>query len=46
MRLILARILYSFDLELVDKDQDWFDQKVYVLRDKPALKVYLTPVSR
>lgn len=46
MRLILARILYNFDLELVDKDKDWFDQKGYVLRDKPALPVYLTPVSR
>ncbi|KAL8380753.1 hypothetical protein RB595_005166 [Gaeumannomyces hyphopodioides] len=46
MRLILARLLYSFDLELVDKDKDWFDQKCYVLRDKPALNVYLTPVSR
>ncbi|KAL8413125.1 hypothetical protein RB596_009612 [Gaeumannomyces avenae] len=46
MRLILARLLYSFDLELVDKDKDWFDQKTFVLRDKPALNVYLTPVSR
>jgi len=45
MRLILARILYAFDLELVNKDVDWFDQKVGTLWEKPPLPVYLTPVS-
>ena len=44
MRLILARILYAFDLELVNKDVDWFDQKVGTLWEKPPLPVYLTPV--
>lgn len=46
MRLILARILYAFDMELVDKGVDWLDQKVGVLWEKPPLRVYLTPVTR
>lgn len=45
MRLILARILYSFDMELADKDLDWLDQKVGVLWVKKALPVFLTPVK-
>lgn len=47
MRLILARILWAFDLRLADDSRDWLrDQKVYTLWDKPALNVYLTPVDR
>lgn len=44
MRLILARILYNFDMELVDKNLDWFEQKAGVLWRKKPLPVYLTPV--
>ncbi len=44
MRLILAKILFNFDLELADPNLKWMDQKVYTLWSKPELNVYLTPV--
>lgn len=45
MRLILARILWNFDLELSGASRGWLDeQKVYTLWDKGVLDVYLTPV--
>ncbi|KAK3385593.1 cytochrome P450 [Podospora didyma] len=46
MRLILARILFNFDMHLVDGGKDWLDQPAYVLWDKHPLDVYLTPVER
>ncbi|KAK0724599.1 putative cytochrome P450 monooxygenase [Lasiosphaeris hirsuta] len=46
MRLILAKIIFNFDMEYVDTDKDWLDQKIFLLWDKPALNVYLTPVVR
>ncbi|KAH8880867.1 cytochrome P450 [Thozetella sp. PMI_491] len=45
MRLILARLVYNFDIQLVDERQDWLDQKVYLLWNKLPLQVYLTPVN-
>ncbi|KAK6193713.1 hypothetical protein LQW54_012183 [Pestalotiopsis sp. IQ-011] len=47
MRQILARILFSFDLEFVNRGLDWLHmdyQKSYFLWDKPTMEVYLTPV--
>ncbi|TPX17045.1 uncharacterized protein E0L32_012302 [Thyridium curvatum] len=44
MRLILAKILYNFDMRLADPNFNWLDQKAYLLWNKPALNVYLTPV--
>ncbi|KAL1870738.1 hypothetical protein Daus18300_005058 [Diaporthe australafricana] len=47
MRQILARVLFKFDLELVDPGLDWLApgfQKAYFLWDKPPLEIYLTPV--
>ncbi|KAL1644258.1 hypothetical protein SLS61_008860 [Didymella pomorum] len=47
MRLILAKILFHFDLELVQPGQDWMSgQRVFALWEKPALEVRLTPVVR
>jgi len=47
MRLILAKVLFSFDLELVDKGQEWMEgQRVYTLWDKPSLFVRAHPVKR
>ncbi|KAK0376629.1 cytochrome P450 [Colletotrichum limetticola] len=47
MRLILARILFSFDLKLADEGSDWIKgQKVYIVWQKPSLNVYLKPVKR
>ncbi|KAF2101263.1 cytochrome P450 monooxygenase [Rhizodiscina lignyota] len=40
MKLILARIIFNFDLQLVDKELKWMEQqKVYVLWQKPELMV-------
>ncbi|KAF6814030.1 cytochrome P450 [Colletotrichum sojae] len=45
MRLILARILFSFDLKLSDGSRGWTEgQKAYIVWQKPSLNVYLTPV--
>lgn len=44
LKLILARILYNFDMELVDPDEDWMDQKAFFIWTKPPLNIYLTPV--
>ena len=46
MRLILARIIYNFDMRLVDESLKWLDQQTYVLWNKPKLEVYLTPVRQ
>ncbi|KAF2478053.1 cytochrome P450 monooxygenase-like protein [Lindgomyces ingoldianus] len=46
MRLILTKVLWNFDLELVDRERDWFDQKVFTLWDKPPLMVKLKLVER
>lgn len=39
----MAKILFNFDMELADKNLAWMPHKVYLLWDKPALEVYLTP---
>lgn len=39
MKLILARIVYNFDFDLIDTELDWMDQKVYLLWVKPELMV-------
>jgi hypothetical protein len=44
MRLILARILYNFDMRLADKSKEWMkNQQTFSLRDKPKLWVHLIP---
>ena len=45
MRLILARIIYNFNMELGDKSEDWLDQNIYILWQKRPLSVILTPVD-
>ncbi|KAI0889808.1 cytochrome P450 [Annulohypoxylon maeteangense] len=37
MRLLLSKVIFNFDLELCDKSEDWFDQKIYVLWAKKPL---------
>lgn len=39
MKLILARIIYNFDLELVDNKSNWLGQEVYGLWRKRPLMV-------
>ncbi|KAL4970623.1 cytochrome P450 [Aspergillus stella-maris] len=42
MRVILARVLWNFDLELLPVSDGWEKQKVYTLWDKGPLMVRLT----
>lgn len=47
MRLILARLLWNFDLELQSKCKNWIaEQKTYTLWEKGNLDVKLKPVKR
>jgi hypothetical protein len=42
----MAKVLFNFDLELVDKSTDWMKgQKVFTLWKKPSLMVRLHPVQ-
>ena len=44
MRLILARIIFNFDLKLADDSKDWMrKQKIFFLWEKGPLNVYLEP---
>ncbi|KAF4170046.1 hypothetical protein CNMCM6936_005191 [Aspergillus lentulus] len=42
MRVILARVLWSFDLELCKDSRDWKDQKVFVICERGSLMCKLT----
>jgi hypothetical protein len=42
IKLVLARIIYNFDMELVDKNSDWMrNQKVYIIWRKSELLIKL-----
>lgn len=44
LRLILARIIFNFDLELAPDSQGWADdQELFSFWNKPALNVYFKP---
>ena len=44
MRLIAAKMLYSFDIELCPESDTWSDQYTYILWEKRPLMVHLRPV--
>jgi hypothetical protein len=47
MRLILARLVYDFDMSLADDSENWLEkQRSYLLWDRAELNVYLKPVTR
>ncbi|KAK7752081.1 hypothetical protein SLS62_006047 [Diatrype stigma] len=47
MKIIVARLVWHFDVEMEDSDEDdWFDQKVYTIWEKKPLWVKLHPVQR
>ncbi len=47
MRLILARVLWNFDLQIAEDSLDWMrKQRIYNLWEKGKLNVYLTPAAR
>jgi hypothetical protein len=46
MRSIMVRILWNFDLKLIDESYDWMDQKTFVVWDKTPLDVKLSLEKR
>jgi hypothetical protein len=46
MRLILGNVLWNFDLELCEESQNWTNQKVFVVWEKPPLMVRVRDVRR
>jgi hypothetical protein len=46
MRLILARLLWKFDLEIMPESREWDQQKIWSLWSKGELNVKLTEVAR
>lgn len=44
MKLILARLIFNFDLALAEESTEWMkNQKAYNMWSKPPLFLYLTP---
>ncbi|CAG8908965.1 unnamed protein product [Penicillium egyptiacum] len=43
MRIILARMVFNFDMELAEPGKDWVDQDCFVLWNKPKLMINLKP---
>ncbi|KAI1354177.1 isotrichodermin C-15 hydroxylase [Xylaria sp. FL0043] len=44
MRIILARLIFDFDIKMADESKDWIKrQKAYTLWDRIPLNLYLTP---
>lgn len=39
MRVILARFLYNFDLELCSRNENWIQQKCWMIWEKGPLKI-------
>ena len=47
MRVILARLVWNFDMELCKQSQNWVEgMKVFMIYQRPPLMVRLTPVVR
>ncbi|KAJ5625579.1 hypothetical protein N7510_001888, partial [Penicillium lagena] len=46
MRLILALIVFNFDMKISDDCHDWIKQRNFLMWQKGPLKVHLTPVSK
>jgi hypothetical protein len=45
MRLIIAKVLYHFDIELCPESDDWDDQNTYILWEKKPLICKLKAVD-
>jgi len=45
LRLIIARLVFNFDMRLADPSKNWLDQKGYLLWQRDPLNVILTPVN-
>lgn len=46
MRLLLAALILSFDVELAAESKNWINQKIYVLWEKKPLICNLKQVSK
>lgn len=47
MRLILAKLVWHFDFELKNPEEDWYGGlKAFTVWDRGSLEVCLTPVER
>lgn len=46
MKMILAKVIWNFDLQLAAQSKDWIDHDVYLLYNKPPLMVHLTPAFK
>jgi cytochrome P450 len=46
MHMILARLLWNFDMELLPESLRWNQQRVFLLYEKPPLNIVMTPVQR
>ncbi|KAI1352187.1 cytochrome P450 [Xylaria sp. FL0043] len=47
MRLILAKLVFNFDISLANDSRTWLhNQKAYTIWDKPPLNIHLKPVAR
>lgn len=45
MRLILARVIFNFDMEIAEDSKGWMErQKIFLFWKKGPLNVRLTPV--
>ncbi|WDK16631.1 cytochrome P450 [Colletotrichum graminicola] len=43
MRVILARVIWNFDMEIAEDSRNWTEQELFGLWKKGPLNVYLTP---
>jgi hypothetical protein len=47
MRLVLARMVFEFDMELAERSKNWLKQaQAYTIWKKTELYLRLTPVKR
>ena len=42
MRLILALIIFNFDMEIDDGSREWINQRNFLMWEKGPLKIHLT----
>jgi len=43
MRVILAKVIWNFDMEIANDSRNWTEQELFGLWKKGPLNVYLTP---
>lgn len=46
MRLVLAKMLWNFDFELMPESENWFPHEMVVIWNSPDLHIKLHPVQR